>query len=72
MKDSDQEKSVCESCLREFSCTAANGHCWCFALELDAETLARLETEFGKCLCRECLTEFSARIADRDFTSGKN
>jgi len=49
------EKSVCESCGKEFSCGANVGKCWCFAVELEAETLAELREDFKSCLCEDCL-----------------
>jgi len=49
------EKSICESCGEAFSCGANVGKCWCFAVEVKAETLAELQEKFEGCLCESCL-----------------
>jgi hypothetical protein len=49
------DKLICESCGKEFSCGANVGECWCFAVEVKAETLAELRENFQSCLCRDCL-----------------
>ncbi len=51
------EKIVCESCGEAFSCGAKVGKCWCFSVELKAETLAELRETFKSCLCEDCLKE---------------
>lgn len=51
------EKLFCESCGAEFSCGANVGECWCFAVELKAETLAELREGFKNCLCQDCLVK---------------
>ncbi len=57
------EKSICESCGKEFSCGANVGKCWCFEIELKAETLMELREDFQKCLCRDCLEKISKEIS---------
>jgi hypothetical protein len=59
------EKSICESCGEEFSCGASVGKCWCFDVEVEAETLAKLQEDFNNCLCQNCLVKF----ADGNFNS---
>ena len=49
------DKLICESCGEEFSCGANVGKCWCFKVELKAETLAKLRENFKSCLCENCL-----------------
>ncbi len=49
------EKMICESCGEEFLCGAKIGKCWCFAVEVKAETLAELREDFKNCLCGDCL-----------------
>jgi hypothetical protein len=49
------ENSICESCGEEFFCGANIGKCWCFDVELKAETLAELRENFRKCICQDCL-----------------
>ena len=49
------DKIVCESCGEEFSCGANVEKCWCFEVELKAETLADLREDFKNCLCQDCL-----------------
>ncbi len=60
--ESVSEKSVCESCGKEFSCGANVGECWCFAVEVKAETLAKLREDFDKCLCQDCLKEIKENV----------
>lgn len=48
-------KIACESCGGEFSCGAKAGACWCFTVDLAAETLAALRDDFQRCLCEKCL-----------------
>jgi len=52
------EKIICESCGEEFSCGANVGECWCFAVELKAETLTEMRENFKKCLCEKCLNSY--------------
>ncbi len=49
------DKLICESCGKEFSCGANVGECWCFTVELKAETLTELRGNFESCLCEDCL-----------------
>ncbi|MGI8639010.1 MAG: cysteine-rich CWC family protein [Pyrinomonadaceae bacterium] len=49
------EKLTCESCGKEFSCGAKTEKCWCFEVELKAETLTELREDFKNCLCWDCL-----------------
>ncbi|MCY7347884.1 MAG: cysteine-rich CWC family protein [Pyrinomonadaceae bacterium] len=56
------DKITCESCGVEFSCGANVGKCWCFAVEMKAETLAELREDFNHCLCEDCLSKFSKEI----------
>jgi hypothetical protein len=49
------DKSTCQSCGKEFSCGANAGKCWCFEIDLKAETLAQLKKDFTKCVCEDCL-----------------
>jgi len=58
------DKLNCESCGKEFSCGANVGKCWCFAVELKAETLAELRENFKSCLCEDCL------MKDKDVDFG--
>lgn len=43
------DKIICESCGKDFNCGANIGKCWCFEVELKAETLAKLREEFKNC-----------------------
>jgi hypothetical protein len=49
------DKIICESCGEEFSCGASVGECWCFDVELKAETSVELREDFKNCLCENCL-----------------
>jgi len=53
------EKFICECCGGEFSCGANVGKCWCFAVELKADSLAELRENFKSCLCENCLGKFA-------------
>jgi hypothetical protein len=50
------DKLICESCGEEFSCGAGTGKCWCFEIDLSAETLIDLRKDFQNCLCKDCLS----------------
>lgn len=64
------ENKTCESCGKEFDCGATSEKCWCFEIELNEETSAKLRANFGNCLCRECLLSHeSAPINASDFKS---
>ncbi len=52
------DKLICESCGEEFSCGANLGKCWCFAVEIETETLAVLREDFKNCLCELCLLNY--------------
>ncbi len=56
------DKKVCESCGKEFSCGANVGECWCFAVEVKAETLTKLREDFDNCLCEDCLKNLADKI----------
>ncbi len=49
------DKIICEACGKDFNCGANIGKCWCFEVELKAETLAKLREDFKNCLCQDCL-----------------
>ena len=49
------EKSVCESCGKEFPCGAKVGECWCFAVEVKTKVTTDLREKFENCLCSDCL-----------------
>ncbi len=53
--ESIPDQLICESCGKEFSCGANIGECWCFAVEVKAETLAELRENFKNCLCQICI-----------------
>jgi hypothetical protein len=61
------DKLICESCNEEFSCGASIGKCWCFDVELKAETLTELREDFKNCLCQDCLL----KSAENKFESLK-
>jgi hypothetical protein len=50
----------CESCGEKFACGAKKENCWCFAVEITPETLAKLNQQFRHCLCPQCLNKSSA------------
>lgn len=50
-------KLTCESCGKDFLCGANLGECWCFTVELTAESLTNLREKFKNCLCGECLNK---------------
>jgi len=51
------ETKTCESCGKDFSCGANVAECWCFGVDLNKETLAKLQEDFESCLCRDCLVK---------------
>jgi len=53
--ETSSEKLVCESCGESFPCGSKLGKCWCFDIEVGAETLAKLKEDFKSCLCPDCL-----------------
>jgi hypothetical protein len=53
------ETKSCESCGAEFSCGAKSEKCWCFNVDLSAQTLSELQKDFNNCLCRACLFELN-------------
>jgi hypothetical protein len=53
--DKPSETKTCEACGRDFSCGARAEKCWCFEVDLSAETTTKLRKIFLNCLCRECL-----------------
>ena len=56
MKVEDKDKSkICESCGKNFTCGAKTEKCWCFEIDLNTETLAKLQEDFKSCLCQDCL-----------------
>jgi hypothetical protein len=55
-KVSQSDEVRCESCGEKFACGAKTGECWCFEVEISAETLAELNERFRHCLCPQCLT----------------
>ncbi|MDQ3713735.1 MAG: cysteine-rich CWC family protein [Acidobacteriota bacterium] len=55
--ESVTDKLICESCGEEFSCGAKVGECWCFAVDLKADSLAELCENFKGCLCEDCLNK---------------
>lgn len=59
------EKKICESCGEEFSCGAKLGECWCFAVEMKAETLAELKENFNACLCENCLSNYKLKLLEQ-------
>ena len=69
MKPEEDKKSICESCGSDFSCSASNGRCWCFDVEIAQQALLQIEKKYGDCLCLACLENISANFADQDFTA---
>lgn len=63
MNDPKAEKLICESCGKEFSCGANIGKCWCFEIEADKKTLAKLRENFERCLCKNCLIKEDQNLA---------
>ncbi len=47
------DKLICESCGKEFSCGAKAEKCWCFAVEVKADSLAELRENFKNTLCED-------------------
>ena len=58
------DKLICESCGEEFFCGANVGKCWCFAVEVKAETLAELRENSSGCWCADCLKKISRELLE--------
>ena len=58
------DKIICESCGEEFSCGVNIGKCWCFDVELKAETLTELREDFKNCLCENCLGKLATNYTN--------
>lgn len=58
------DTKTCEACGAQFSCGAKTEKCWCFEIDLNAETLTKLRDDFKNCLCRDCLV-------NREFTQSE-
>jgi hypothetical protein len=61
------EKLICESCGEEFSCGANVGKCWCFSVELKAETATELREDFNSCLCENCLSKYQKSVKNKNL-----
>jgi hypothetical protein len=46
---------ACTACGRAFGCDSVSGGCWCNAVDVPPEVLARLREEHADCLCADCL-----------------
>lgn len=55
------ETKTCEACGKDFACGANIEKCWCFEIDLRAETLAKLQDNFKSCLCKDCLTIYGKK-----------
>jgi Cysteine-rich CWC len=51
----NDERKICESCGKDFLCSAKSEKCWCFEIDLTSEILAKLQEDFKSCLCENCL-----------------
>lgn len=54
----------CPRCGGAFACHQESG-CWCTAVLLNPEMLAKLRAEYSDCLCEGCLRVFAV---DREAT----
>lgn len=61
MATMEPRRQRCEACGAQFGCGADVGRCWCDRVTVDAETLARLRSLYGSCLCPDCLQALAAR-----------
>jgi iron complex transport system permease protein len=58
----------CPLCGRSFGCRQGEPGCWCEAVELDRETLARIRALADDCLCPSCLGTFARQERRGDET----
>ena len=63
--ETPDKKSICESCGKEFSCGANTGKCWCFEVEIDGKSLAKLSKDFASCLCLDCLSKLTRQGSEK-------
>lgn len=54
----DAEVKLCPRCGDEFYCSAS-GRCWCYAYDLPADLLEKIESTYSGCLCEKCLIEIA-------------
>ena len=63
MTENTAENLICESCKKQFPCGAKTEKCWCFEIDLESETLAKLRENFKNCLCQDCLEQSAANFS---------
>ncbi len=50
------KREACEACGTSFECgRLLGGLCWCAKEKISTTTLERLEREYRRCLCQDCL-----------------
>jgi len=66
---SDQERSVCPKCGKEFNCSKS-GKCWCYSVFIPLDKLEEIEGLYDSCLCPSCLNEYTgpSRPVEGKFT----
>jgi hypothetical protein len=60
-----QPTDRCPRCDAAFGCEIATGNCWCAAVTLGADDLARLAADHDGCLCPACLRELAQPAGGR-------
>ena len=50
----DAEKKFGPRCGEAFYCSAS-GRCWCYAYDLPADMLEKIEADYNGCLCEKCM-----------------
>lgn len=52
------EPSKCPKCGNEFYCSTSS-KCWCYEIDVPAETMEKIEKEYDGCLCPSCLKAYA-------------
>lgn len=52
------EPSKCPKCGVEFHCSTSS-KCWCYEIDVPAETMEQIEKEYNGCLCPACLKAYA-------------
>ncbi len=57
------EPSRCPKCGNAFYCSTSS-KCWCYAYDVPADIMEKLQEQYEGCLCPDCLKEY-----DRNHTA---
>jgi len=52
------DPSSCPKCGEAFHCSTSS-KCWCYEIDVPADTMEKLQEEYDGCLCPDCLKEYA-------------